>query len=90
MTFDTLDSRMSRDGSGVKSHAQTLARPLGMPYDANAPVHGLAARAPRQPMAGPLVSRFIIGLLQHRSTQGFLDRRLHGVKLVAAGHLLDY
>ena len=81
-----LHGRLADDGPRVKGHGQALARPLGVPDDANAPVAalapgGLARFVPPLRLGGAL-----IGLL-HRS-QGLAHGHPHRVELVIAGHLL--
>ena len=78
--------RRADGGPGVERHRQALARPLGVPDHAYAPVAGRAAR---------VAARFIVtaGLggrvSQLRRAQGLAQGDSHRVELVVAGHLLD-
>ena len=81
-----LHGRVADDGAGVEGHGQALARPLGVPDHANAPVAGGPAGSPAGLVAalGPFG-----GYLQVRSAEGLVHGGADGVELVVAGHLLD-
>jgi hypothetical protein len=72
---------------GVEGHRQALARTLGVPDHADAPVAGIAAR----PLAGLVPARRLRGPVRGQrlcGAQGLFHGRVHRVKLVVAGHLL--
>ena len=80
---------LADDAPGIKGHAQALARALGMPDHANAPVArratGLSARLLEDgSFFAPLVR-----LTQLGRPQGLGDRHLNRVKLMVTRHLLD-
>ena len=81
-----LHRQVAHDAAGVERHRQALARPLGVPDHADAPVAADAAR---------LAARFVAAVrvatrhcLQCCCPQRFGNGGLHGVKLVIPGHLL--
>ena len=84
--------RLANDAPGIEGHAQALARALGMPDYADAPVARRTARFAARLVTVCLV--FDPGVLrshlaQFGRPQGLGDRHLHRMELVVAGHLLD-
>ena len=79
-----LHARFAGDAGGVKRHGEALARPLGMPDDADAAVAGFAARPAAGFVAGPVGEFAVSG-----GAQGLGDGVADGVELVVAGDFLD-
>ena len=84
-----MRGRLANDAPGVEGHGETLARTLRMPDDADPPVARFAARLSAGFVAARRLGHACRFPLQRRGAQGFRHRRLHGVELVVAGHLLD-
>ena len=79
--------RLADDAPGIEGHGQALARALGVPDDADAPIAWRAAR----PAAGFVMAGFFVstsGLLQLGRPQRLGNGGPHGVELVIARHLL--
>ena len=75
--------RLADDAPGVEGHGEALARALGMPDDADAPITRLPARLASRLVPAALLPQSLLG-----RAQGLGDRRLDGVELVVARHLL--
>ena len=72
---------------GVERHRQALARALGVPDNADAPVAGLATRAVACNVNSQRPCRLPAGH-PSRCVQGFLDGDIDCMKLMVARHLL--
>src|SRR5690606_26490732 len=79
---------LANDPPGVEGHRQALARPLGVPDHADAPVAGLAAGPPAR-LVAPAAFGHAIRARQLGGPQRLAHRHLYGVELVVARHLLD-
>ena len=80
--------RVQDHAARIEGHRQALARPLGVPDDADAPVARLAPGL-RARLVAPRASRLTCWAPRAGRAQRLLDRRVDRVELVVAGHLLD-
>ena len=81
--------RLANDPPGIKRHRQALARALGVPDDADAPIAGLAAGLSTRSVEARRLLKPSRLILQLGGAQGLGHRHPHRVELVIAGHLFD-
>ena len=86
-----LHRRLADDAPGIEGHGQALARALGVPDDADAPVARRAAGGAAGLVAALLLGNLLLRPLplQLRRAQGLGHRRPDRMELVVARHLLD-